>query len=178
MGDLFHRDVLTTHIAQILTVIRENPQHTFMVLTKRAARMRAVMSDLTSVGGPLLNLWLGVSVEDASAADKRINFLLDTPAAVRFVSYEPALAAVDFARWIARLDWIIVGGESGGGARPCQPEAWFRDVVRLGRRHATPVFVKQMGSVWARANNSNTTKGDSMREWPKNLRVREYPHGN
>jgi len=117
------------------------------------------------IGNPALVparwIWLGVSVEDQTTADERIPLLLQTPAAVRWVSYEPALGPVDF-RCIApfddfyidamdtpdprrRLDWIVVGGESGPGARPFDV-AWARSTVRQCRNANVPVFVKQFGA--------------------------------
>lgn len=116
---------------------------------------------------PLPNVWLGVSVENQRWADERIPLLLDTPADVRFVSYEPALEAVDFTRWVSgcrskagntgcvrcqngnRLpsaDWVIVGGESGTGARPFHI-AWARHVIDQCKEAGVAVFVKQLGAV-------------------------------
>jgi protein gp37 len=172
---------------------------------------------------PLPNVWLGVSVEDQPTADQRIPLLLQCPAAVRFVSYEPALAAVDFARWLARdwsckqcgtivselidgtcplcedelqpfrvgLDQVIVGGESGPGARPFDV-AWARETVRQCREAGVPCFVKQLGAR-PRIGNPQShpedfkrphdltrlllrdRKGGDWSEWPEDLRVREYP---
>ncbi|MEE8551434.1 MAG: phage Gp37/Gp68 family protein [Gemmatimonadota bacterium] len=104
---------------------------------------------------PLPNVWLGTSVEDQAAADERVPYLLSTPAAVRFLSCEPLLGAVFLDEWLLEsepphppvvdgLHWIIVGGESGPGARPCSV-AWVRDLVDQGRFAGVPTFVKQMG---------------------------------
>lgn len=137
---------------------------------------------------PLPNVWLGVSVEDQKTADERIPLLLKTPASVRFVSYEPALGPVDFGKAIPcgyycdgsvghvdhgfitpgikpRIDWIIVGGESGPGARPFDV-AWARNTITQCKNAGVPCFVKQMGAqVWDR----NDRIGDgSPREWPGN----------
>ena len=117
--------------------------------------------------GPLPNVWLGVSVENQAAAAKRIPALLDTPAAVRSLSCEPLLEPVDLEPWLRRvatsgpgwrmtggsamaiadivLDWVIVGGESGPGARPCDV-GWIRDIVGQCRAAEVPVFVKQLGA--------------------------------
>lgn len=105
---------------------------------------------------PISNIWLGVSVENQQAADERIPILLQTPAAVRFVSYEPALGPVNLQGWdgvLARyylhhemggtLDWIIAGGESGPGARPAHPD-WFRTVRDQCQESGVPFFLKQM----------------------------------
>jgi len=154
---------------------------------------------------PLRNVWLGVSVEDQQRADERIPLLLRTPAAVRFLSCEPLLGPVDMRRefiqttgrnagirstWLRSLDWVIVGGESGRDARPCNVE-WLRSIVRQCREASVPVFVKQLGAVpverfddqgvGARDLGSlepirlRHTKGGDPAEWPADLRVREWP---
>jgi len=150
---------------------------------------------------PLSNVWLGVSIEDQATADARIPVLLDTPAAVRWVSYEPALGPIMFCGEAALatrcmkghpfpflcsddahdrrgIDWLIVGGESGPKARPCVI-GWIRDVVRQCRDAEVPVFVKQLG-----ANPTNREgkphptihrAGADPSEWPDDLMIREYP---
>ena len=131
---------------------------------------------------PLPNLWLGTSIHDQASANERIPELLATPAALRFVSYEPALGPVNFTPWIGTyqktsLDWLIVGGESGPGARPFYL-AWARDAVGQCRRTATPIFVKQMGaypSETGRRIKLRDRKGEEPAEWPAELRVREFP---
>lgn len=169
---------------------------------------------------PLPNVWIGASVENQEYADKRIPDLLKIPAAVRFVSYEPALGPVDFRKWLdwqeyrkcshchainpdglrcitcglpglayPAIDWIIVGGESGTGARPFDM-AWARSMLeqardgeQCGRKPA--VFVKQLGArpmgrdcEHGRSGQPcrfNDPKGGDMSEWPEDLRVREWP---
>ncbi len=98
---------------------------------------------------PLSNVWLGVSVENQKTADERIPLLLKAPSACAFVSYEPALEAVDFREWLPMLNWMIVGGESGAGARPCNVE-WIRSAIRQCKATGTACFVKQLGAhTWA-----------------------------
>jgi len=128
--------------------------------------------------GPSSNVWLGVSVEDQKTADERIPILLQTPAAVRFVSAEPLLGPVDLraVRWghatsLIKLDWIIVGGESGPGARPCDV-AWIRSIVEQCRAAAVPCFTKQLGSSHRCSHDS---KGGCWECMPNDLKVREYP---
>lgn len=144
---------------------------------------------------PLPNVWLGVSAEDQQRAEERIPFLLETPAAVRWVSYEPALGPINFEKIgkfrnedlsaleecvghveRAKLDWVVVGGESGPGARPFTP-GWAMDVINQCRPIGmeTKVFVKQMGSVIAKRDGYKNSKGEDPSEWPEQLRVREYP---
>jgi protein gp37 len=147
---------------------------------------------------PLKNVWLGVSAEDQQRADERIPHLRRTPAAIRFVSYEPALEAVDFTPYLKGLDWIIVGGESGPGARSFDL-ARARNTIRQCRDAQVACFVKQLGSTviadpftdfpnsinlrgWVNSCNSRERgpilydrKGGDMSEWPEDVRVREYP---
>lgn len=158
---------------------------------------------------PPENLWLGVSVEDQRSADKRIPHLLATPAAVRFLSVEPLLGPVDLKRWLRwptdsfgipypgnpnRIDWVVVGGESGPGARPCRLE-WIRSIVQQCAAAGVPCFVKQIGSRpefasdhWPEGLTSAlwssdlgfydypaTKKGGDPTEWPDDLRVRQFP---
>jgi protein gp37 len=221
MSDLFHESLPDDAIRDVFGIMGEARHHTFQVLTKRPARMLAFLSDpenrrlLTILGQrpeldvwPLPNVWLGVSVEDQATADARIPLLLDTPAAVRFVSYEPALGPVDLQRisvsgWahcgfnsltgvpagedravLPHLDWIIVGGESGPGARPFNVR-WAHTIVNQCREAGVPVFVKQLGAKPFEPYSDGTPfadvrlqdrKGGDPQEWPKDLRVREFPN--
>jgi protein gp37 len=152
---------------------------------------------------PLANVWLGVSVEDQHAADLRIPALLKTPAAVRFCSCEPLLGPVDLGLTICRqiassyghrlsrttvhlggcctralhdaaLHWIIVGGESGPGARPMDL-AWARSLLAQCRAASVAVFVKQLGRAWSQAAGLGAGHGGDPAHWPVDLRVRELP---
>lgn len=167
MSDLFHSEVPTGFIARLFAVMAVTPRHTFQVLTKRPARMRLLLNDPRFVASveaevarlsgrgvevlpagvvwPLRNVWLGVSVEDAGSA-WRVDRLRETPAAVRFVSAEPLLGPVDGVDF-GGVDWLIVGGESGFGARPMHP-VWARGAVAAGRRAGAAVFFKQWG-MWS-----------------------------
>lgn len=163
--------------------------------------------------GRLRNVWLGVSVEDQKTADERIPILLQTSAAVRFVSAEPLLGPVDLSIYLTKhpstaflagkitaempdwtrigstaLDWVIAGGESGPGARPCDI-AWIRSIVEQCKAAAVPCFVKQLGSrptatYWKNEcvvlhqpeeKSLRDKKGGDPAEWPADLRVREMP---
>ena len=139
MGDLFHEDVPDSFLLNAWMTMALSPEHTYQVLTKRPERMRAWVSSLQDLPGehalfasdmwPLPNIELGVSVENQRMADERIPLLLDTPAAVRFLSCEPLLGPLDPTPWLGwdgcyagetcpdhpRIDWVIVGGESGPG---------------------------------------------------------------
>lgn len=123
-------------------------------------------------GGPLSNVWLGVSVEDQQAADERIPLLLQTPAAVRFVSAEPLLGPVDLLSWLPyeawkakpKIAWVVVGGESGPAARPCDI-GWIRSIVGQCKAAAVPCFVKQLGR-YAIDRNDAGFEGDDLGSWP------------
>lgn len=134
------------------------------------------------------NIWLGVSVENQHFADERIPLLLQTPAAVRFISAEPLLEAIDVRRYLASndavrpgIDWLIIGAESGHGARNFDVQ-WARDLKEqvdcsMG---ATKLFVKQLGAkpvIGPAATLRLKKKGGDMSEWPSDLRVREFPAG-
>lgn len=127
---------------------------------------------------PLQNVHLGVSVEDQKRGVLRIPALLDTPAAVRFLSCEPLLGPLDLdaadrdTLCDGGIDWVIVGGESGPGARELDVE-WVRSIVEQCAHARVPVFVKQLGSVWARDHGGG--KGGDPDRWPADLRVREFP---
>lgn len=121
---------------------------------------------------PFANLHLGVSVEDQATANERIPLLLQTPAALRWISYEPALGPVDFRPFAAGLSWLVIGGESGPGARPFNLE-WAKAIIDHGKHYGIPVFCKQIGSQNA---CQHSRKGEHMACWPKDLQVREYPH--
>ena len=196
MGDLFHEAVPDAWIDRVFAVMALCPAHQFIVLTKRPERMRAYFDDPRTreravykqilkislprnLGRPTIGWWplpnviLGVSAEDQARADQRVPVLLDTPAALRCVSYEPALGPVDYSRinggigtvleidalkgreihrddddrWTGceRLDWIICGGESGPGARALD-STWVRSVVEQCRAAGVACFVKQLGA--------------------------------
>lgn len=242
MGDLFHEDVPDAWIDRVFAVMALAPQHSFQILTKRSARMRAYLTDpdlnnrisdalgcmldgewiwnegkrfrdaiehlidvfagmSTDDDGcivyhddpmPLPNVWLGVSAEDQRRADERIPDLLATPAAIRFVSAEPLLGPIDFGqldmlrqlgqqaymdaldgglyaelprppkppfpfRDVAKLDWVIVGGESGKDARPMHPD-WARSVRDQCADAGMAFFFKQWGE-WAPSETARPPKG-------------------
>ncbi len=184
MSDLFHPDVPDDWILDTFTVMAIAHWHKFQVLTKRADRMRDFLNrrDLLDQiylnwygwsggarevqGWPLPNVWLGVSAERQQEADERIPLLLDTPAAIRFISAEPLLGPLDLSdylvetarsNWDSYLDWVIVGGESGPGARPMHPD-WARSLRDQCAAAGVPFFFKQWGG-W---KNGSDFAPDSM----------------
>ncbi len=140
MSDLFHEAVPSEFIEDVVSVMRACPQHRFQLLTKRSARLRQLG---TSLDLPE-NVWLGVSVEDERQL-QRIHDLVTVPAAVRFLSLEPLLGPLDKIP-LEGVHWVIVGGESGPGARPIDP-AWVRGIREQCTRAGVAFFFKQWGGV-------------------------------
>jgi protein gp37 len=140
MSDLFHHDVPLDFIQQVFQTMRDCPQHVFQILTKRSDRVCELGKQ---IAWPR-NVWMGVSVENAAVLH-RVDDLRIVPAAVRFLSCEPligSLATID----LRGIHWVIVGGESGPGARPIKIE-WVREIYRACRKQKVPFFFKQWGGV-------------------------------
>ncbi|MGH2750087.1 MAG: DUF5131 family protein [Actinomycetota bacterium] len=146
MSDLFHAKVPASFIRRAFNVMAATPQHTYQILTKRPRRMARILGDWNQFARrPLVNVWLGTSVEDQRWADQRIPLLLDTPAAVRFLSCEPLLGPVDLSEWLGDgIGWVIAGGESGPGHRPISVD-WVRSLRNQCNQDAVPFFFKQWG---------------------------------
>ena len=169
MGDLCHKDIPGHLIHTLIKLMKwDYKHHIFLLLTKRSDRMRRIWMNID--GALPDNIWLGVSVENQKRADERIPILLQIPAAKRFVSIEPMLGPVDlrriknkgdeidclsgyvdendgdgcFRRQYEKLDWVILGGESGPGARPMHPD-WVRSVRDQCQDAGVPFFFKQWG---------------------------------
>jgi len=219
MTDLFAYFVPVDWIDRVFAVMALAPQHTFLVLTKRPARMRdyvaadrmgyiegrakrmlrersgdpgkPVMVGKTLAGTwPWPHVWLGVSVEDQARADERIPRLRETPAAVRFISAEPLLGPVDLRQhlvdpttdWMLSpkraIDWLIVGGESGPGARPMHPD-WARSLRDQCQAAGVPFFFKQWRQVLElhRESNSSLTWGKVEATFKRLARERHPDHG-
>ena len=138
MSDLFHAKVTPGFIRDLVEVVRETPQHTYQVLTKRASRARQIIGDLELPD----NLWLGVSVEDMSTAH-RVEALRSIPAKIRFLSCEPLLGDLSDLD-LGGMDWVIAGGESGTGARPMHID-WARAIRDNCLEHQVPFFFKRWG---------------------------------
>lgn len=121
MSDLFHKDIPLDFIKQVFHVMNDNPQHVFQVLTKRADRLFELHKHLKWTH----NIWMGVSVEDNRVIE-RIDFLRKTKAKVKFLSLEPLIGPLPNLN-LKKIDWVIVGGESGHKPRPMKPE-WVIDI--------------------------------------------------
>lgn len=194
MSDLFHEQIPDEYIARVFAVMAAAPRLTFQVLTKRHGRMRSLLAGakvngfLDAMGAamlqhtptrggvqwPLPNVWLGVSVEDQKWADIRIPALVETPAAVRFLSCEPLVGPVNLGAWpyldeqedgYRPIDWVIVGGESGRGARLMEAD-WARSLHDQCIAAGIPFFFKQAGTVLAKEWGA-TGKGEDPAEWPE-----------
>lgn len=206
MSDLWHEKLRSDDQADVYAVMAAACWHKFQVLTKRPERRLDAFSDskfrqeveeraidiIANWEGraswlgwkfqwPLPNVWEGVSVEDRLRKD-RIDLLRRTPAAIRFLSVEPLLEDIGQLD-LTGIHWVIVGGESGPGARPFHLE-WMRSVVEECRESGVAVFCKQIGSdpYWAGYELGRAARGDSKggdwEEWPIDLRVREFPKTN
>lgn len=141
MSDLFHEDVPVAYIRRVFSVMRRATWHQYQILTKRAER-------LAEVGPPLPwadNIWMGVSIETDRYVG-RLDSLRQCGAHVKFLSLEPLLGALPCLD-LNGIDWVIVGGESGPGARAMKPE-WVRDIRDQCRRAGVPFFFKQWGGVF------------------------------
>lgn len=171
-------------------IIRQTPHLKYQILTKRPERIASHLPADWGKGYP--NVWLGVSAENQQYADERIPKLLAVPATIRFVSAEPLLGPLDLLNYLCfecrdpkensgwherpMLDWVIVGGESGRGARPMQIR-WAEQIADQCKSSGTAFFMKQFGS----KPESNglpiiiTRKGGDPAEWPEYLRIREFP---
>jgi protein gp37 len=194
------------HVFQILTKRPERMrQYVAQVLDRKCVTRIAIAAERIRPGGahtpewlrnhayqpasevspPLPNVWLGVSVENQQYADERIPLLLQTPAALRFISAEPLLGPLDLQPAVryAPIDWVIVGGESGPGARPFDL-AWARSIVQQCQAAGVACFVKQVGAKPVfegtpvgvfEGYDYEDPKGGDPSEWPEDLRVREFP---
>ena len=138
MSDLFHAKVPLEFVQRVFDVIRDTPQHTYQVLTKRSARLPKIADKLDWPS----NLWMGVSVEDSDHL-YRVDHLRAVPAAVRFLSCEPLLGPLTGLD-LSGINWVITGGESGPKARPLQPD-WVREIRDLCGESGVPYFHKQWG---------------------------------
>lgn len=214
MTDVFGEWVDIQWHFEILNAMWNAPKQTFQLLTKRPHVMRNVclqwMQDWDLPRMPD-NIWLGTTVENQETANKRIPILLEIPAEVRWLSVEPLLTEVDLSKWMgcrcphdcfgkdphniycpqsqsyvgSKASWVVVGGESGKDARPCNID-WVRSLVKQCKDASIPVFIKQMGSnpIFSAADHPGhypyhciTGKGGNIEEFPKHLQIREFPNG-
>jgi protein gp37 len=158
MSDLFHEAVAEDYVKRVFAVMDECPQHTFQILTKRPER---ALDMAGSLPWPR-NVWMGTSVENAKYMD-RIRTLRNIPAKVRFLSCEPLLGPL--ARMpLSGIHWVIVGGESGPGARPMDPE-WVVEIKEQCEAKGVPFFFKQWGGV-RKSETGRKLRGRTWDEMP------------
>jgi len=187
MTDLFGEWVNDEWVDKILAIASLCPQHTFQILTKRPERAKEYFDNHANVETfirtgarsmkhvkaqlPLPNVWIGTTVENQAMADKRIPLLLQIPAVVRWLSVEPLLGQIDlgllgtvprdinptYTAVHEYISWVVVGGESGSGARPCSVE-WIEAIAQQCKVADVPIFVKQLGNFPVTSNPENFTK--------------------
>ena len=141
MGDLFHEKISFNFIDIIMGVILDNQRHIFQVLTKRPARAFHYFESRSEI---IENLWFGVTAENQIGANVRIPFLANIPARLKFASFEPLLEDIRLDNLIQYLDWVIVGGETGPGARPME-FCWAANLFHCAQENYVPMFFKHWG---------------------------------
>ena len=207
MADVFEDHPQVTEERRcLLDLIVHTPHLDWLLLTKRPENVNWMIEQATGFSESSMwfhavgdHVWIGTSVEDQAAADKRIPELMTVPARVRFLSCEPLLGPVDLFRvstedwdvlhgWKAKannergwantplIDWVIIGGESGPGARRMDLR-WTESLVEQCQKSGVATHVKQLGSVLAKEMGLQDRKGGDWTEWPQHLRIREYPIG-
>jgi protein gp37 len=190
-NDFFHEDIEDDDRNLTIVKMRDNAQHTFIIITKRAIDMLRYCHEWEqSVGAKWPpNVVLGVTAELQARLDERVPYLLQTHAACRMLSLEPLLEEIDLEKalaieeisctenagcktyhsgyeWKSNIDWVVVGCETGQRRRPCDSE-WVRSIVKQCRAASVPVFVKAL--------NINGKVSKNMAEWPTDLQLREFP---
>lgn len=158
MSDLFHPDVTLDFIKKTFKVMNECPQHTFQVLTKRPERLRNVSDQLTWTD----NIWMGTSVENEAVLSRKED-LVHCGAKIKFLSLEPLLGPLPNLT-LNKIDWAIVGGESGPGARPIEEE-WVLEIRDKCEESGTAFFFKQWGGV-RKKENGRELAGQTYDEMP------------
>jgi protein gp37 len=179
MGDLFHDEVSFSDILDVMSLARTYSRHTYIFLTKRPERMAQYVKEYERNRLPD-NVWLGVTAEKQKRADERIPILLQIPAAIRFVSVEPMLEAVDLSEWLSpcsyycdhdadggghrpqrsKLHWVIAGPETGPGKRLCKTE-WLRDLYLECDNAGVPFFLKKH-------DDGKPVNSASLQQYPEN----------
>ncbi len=163
MSDLFHKDVPTDYVVDVAKVMADAHWHSYQVLTKRSERLRDMLQNELRHFADLSHIWWGVSVENRQHGLPRIDHLRESPACVRFLSIEPLLE--DLGEFdLSGIHWVIVGGESGHGARPMEKE-WLLLIRDQCREAGVPFFFKQWGGV-QKKKNGRELDGQTYDELP------------
>jgi protein gp37 len=161
MSDLFHKDVPIEYIQKIFRVMKNNPQHVFQILTKRADVLHYY--DIEGWLDWSHNVWMGVTVED-NTVPKRIDLLRETGARVKFLSCEPLLSDLPNLN-LQNIDWVIVGGESGRTPRPIKEE-WVLNIQEQCNTQSVAFYFKQWGGT-NKKKNGRLLNGETFSEMPQ-----------
>jgi protein gp37 len=162
MSDLFHKEIPTAFVDAVLDTMERAHWHTFQVLTKRSSLMRNFLQRRYGAGRGARHMWFGVSVEDGTKLS-RVRHLREAPAGIRFLSIEPLIGPIGTLD-LTGIDWVIVGGESGPGARYMDPE-WVREVRDQCVRADVAFFFKQWGGLRPKSGG-RTLDGREWSEFP------------
>ena len=162
MSDLFHKGVPEEYADRVFDVMERTDRHTFQILTKRSTRMAKYLRNRYAESPPPAHIWCGVSIEDRTKLS-RLRHLREAPAAVRFLSLEPLLGPLPDLD-LNGIGWVVVGGESGPGARPMHAD-WAREIRDLCLGAAVPFFFKQWGGLRPKSNG-RTLDGRKWSQWP------------
>lgn len=172
MSDLFHPDVPDSFILQVAETMRLARWHTYQVLTKRPERLKQMLNGPLREAAGESHIWWGVSVENRKHGVPRIKSLQETPATVRFLSVEPLLEDVGILN-LNGISWVIVGGESGPGARPME-ESWVISLQKQCKAAGVPFFFKQWGGVRKKVHG-RTLRGRTHDGFPKRAKNPTLP---
>jgi protein gp37 len=167
MSDLFHDDVPDDYVVAVANVMRQAGWHTFQVLTKRSERLAVLLKTKIQFAAECPHIWWGVSVENRKHGLPRIDHLRSVPATVRFLSIEPLLEDLGIVD-LTGIHWVIVGGESGHGARPMN-QKWVVSLRDQCRTADVPFFFKQWGGVH-KADAGRKLQGRTYDQFPKIVR--------
>ncbi len=149
MSDLFHPDVPLSFIKEVFNVMNNTQQHQYQILTKRSERLREIADSVNWSH----NIWMGVSIENEKVIS-RISDLISLPAKVKFLSCEPLIGPIkSLNKYINEIDWVIIGGESGRGARTLKKE-WVGEIIDVCENNNIPIFFKQWGK---KKNNTDAS---------------------
>ena len=172
LADVFDNDVPKEWRDDLFDLIASTPALTWLLLTKRIGNAAKMLPWPWTTGKyAMKNVWIGATIVNQEEADRDLPKLVSTPAAVRFVSYEPALGPVDWTKFPG-IDWIIVGGESTQGSPARGMSLWWVDeTIKQAREIGAAPFVKQLGS----AVRLKDRAGADPAEWPPRYRVQEFP---
>jgi protein gp37 len=173
MSDLFQEEVPDEYIVSVVRVMQLANWHTYQVLTKRSERMQDMLKTKLKFAAALPHIWWGVSVENKKHGLQRIDHLQASPARIRFLSIEPLLE--DLGRFsLTGINWVIVGGESGAGARPMK-KSWVLSIRDQCRRAKVPFFFKQWGGV-RKSETGRSLDGKTYSEFPQRAEAPVMDH--